>query len=823
MNKWNQLPPDGTQQRLLIAEQIDMELHSLDLGVQRYHRIRRDRDSSRGTPEMRLIGSVVPAASAMIKRERESVLDKMGAGRGVAHWGYPLWSLDPDKLAVLALVTMINLCDASSGMAIICRRLGSIVEQEYRFEQFKTEHRKMYDVVSKRIKNWTPRQVRYMRNKVDLVERPWPLRVRHWVGFKLIECVLATSDVFIHRMIHITDKGRRKKRYLLEMRADIRAELETQHTNCEVLHPWYLPMLTPPNDWAPGEQGGYRYHRYPMVKPQNLLENPEEEREHGPIVYEAINALQVTGWRINRRVHEVMSAVWAAGGGYAGIPTSNPRVPANEVPIPDDCDDESLTQFKLARKLIHDDNARTIGKRKATLSKLRTSDRFSKYDEFFFPFQYDYRGRIYPVSTDLHPQSDDIARGLLEFSVGKPLGEDGLEWLMIRLANCFGIDKCSFKDRVDWVIDHATDVCLCAGDPLDFKWWTEADDPWQALATMFELWPILVDQMQEQVSGNRLKDHREFVSHLPGTADGTCNGLQHFAAMCLDPVAAKQVSLVPADKPDRIYTFVAERVYKRIEEDVQRIPDSEPTDKEGNPVAHPAFEWLMSGVSDKTVKRATMTLAYGVTPSGMQDQFVTDGWTEGMDRPRSAACYLRDVTWEVLGEIVTSAREIMDWLKDIARITSKKGHKLTWTSPAGFNMVQESLRTKDTAIYTLIQRVHMYIAEPGKISPYRQQLCMPPNFVHDMDAAHMMLTVDECVKRGVTSLNMIHDSYGTHFADMDTLHSALRYRFVRMYHTDWLRQYWKEWSKATGLDLPEPPSRGDFDLIQVIDSLYFFG
>ena len=789
-----------------------MELHSLDLGVQRYHRIRRDRDSSRGTPEMRLIGSVVPAASAMIKRERESVLDKTGAGRGVAHWGYPLWALDPDKLAVLALVTMMNLCDGSFGMATICRRLGSMVEQEYRFEQFKSEHRKMYDVVSKRIKNWTPRQVRYMRNKVDLVERSWPLRVRHWVGFKLIECVLATSDVFAHRMIYFTDGGRRKKRYLLEMRADIRAELEVQHTNCEILHPWYLPMLTPPNDWAPGQQGGYRYHKYPMVKPQNLLENPEEETTHGPIVYRAINALQVTGWRVNRRVLEIMSAVWAAGGGYAGIPVSNPRVPADEVPIPDDCDNESLTQFKLARKLIHDDNARTIGKRKATLSKLRTADRFSKYNEFFFPFQYDYRGRIYPVSTDLHPQSDDIARGLLEFSVGKPLGEEGLKWLMIRLANCFGVDKCSFDDRINWAMDHATDVALCAVAPLEHKWWAEADDPWQALATMFELYVVFTNG-----------DDGTFVSHLPGTADGTCNGLQHFAAMCLDPAAAKQVSLVPADKPDRIYTFVASKVYDRVEEDVHRIPDSEPTDKDGNPVAHPAFEWLMKGVSDKTVKRATMTLAYGVTPSGMQDQFVTDGWTDGMDRPRSAACYLRDVTWEVLGEIVTSAREVMDWLKDIARITSKKGHKLTWTSPAGFNMVQESLRTKDTAIYTLIQRVHMYIAEPGKLSPYRQQLCMPPNFVHDMDAAHMMLTVDECVKRGVTSLNMIHDSYGTHVADMDTLAAALRYRFVRMYHTDWLRQYWSEWCEATGLDLPEPPSRGDFDLTQVIESEYFFG
>lgn len=762
---------------------------------------------------MRLIGRVVPAVSALIKSERESVLKKTGAGKGVAHWGYPLWSLDPDKLAVLTLVTLMNICDMSRGMASLCRTLGSVVEQEYRFEQFKKDHRKLYDVVSKRIKNWTPRQVGYMRKKVEAVERPWPLRVRHWVGCKLIECMLASSDVFVHHMIYVTDKGRRKKRYLLEMDPKVRAELETQHSDCEVLHPWHLPMLTPPNDWAPGEHGGYRYHKYPMVKAQNLLENPEEEVTHGSIVYQAINSLQQTGWRINRRVYETLSAVWDAGGGYGGIPMADPRVPADEIPIPDGCDDESLVQFKLERKLIHDDNARTVGKRKATLSKLRTASRFIEYNEFFFPYQYDYRGRIYPVSADLQPQSDDAARGLLEFSVGKPLGGDGLHWLMIRLANCFGVDKCSFDDRVEWAMDHISDICSCADKPLEYKWWLEADDPWQALATCFEIAEYTI---HDAVGA-------EFVSHLPVNMDGACNGLQHFAAMCLDPIAAEQVNLIPAELPNRIYTSVAKLVYDKVEQDVQRIPNEEPTDKNGDPIAHPAFEWMQSGISDKTVKRATMTLPYGVTPAGMQDQFVTDGWTTGMDRPRSAACYLRDVTWEVLGDIVTSAREVMDWLKEVAKITAKKGHKLTWTSPSGFAMTQEALRTKDTAIYTLLQRVHMYIAEPGKLSAHRQQLCMPPNFVHDMDAAHLMLTVDECLKRGVTSFNMIHDSFGTHACDVDTMNSALRYRFVRMYQQDMLRLYWMQWCEATGIDLPKPPSRGDFDLTQVIESPYFFG
>lgn len=755
---------------------------------------------------MRLIGTVVPSVSAKIREEREAVLNKLGAGKGVAYWGYPLWSLDPDKLAVLVVVSLMNHCDTGYNMATICRQIGSAVEQEYRFEKFKTDHRKLYDVVSKRIKNWTPRQVGYMRKKVKDVEKAWPLRVRYWVGAKLTECVLASCDVFIHRMIHVNQKGRVKKLYLLELDEKVRADLDTQHSDCEILSPWHLPMVTPPNNWAPNVQGGYRYHKYPMVKAQNTLEVPEEEVEHGPNVYRTINALQQTGWRVNQKVYTVLKGLWEAGGGYANVPTSDPRDAAIEVPIPNDCEGDSLSQLKLERKLIHDENARTVGKRKATLSKLRTASRFVKYDEFFFPYQYDYRGRIYPVSVDLQPQSDDTARGLLMFSVGKPLGEHGLYWLMVRLANCFGEDKCSFDERVEWVMDMTDRVHATASNPLEYKWWIEADDPWQALATCFELSEVY-----------RMDDHTQFVSYLPINMDGTCNGLQHFAAMCLDPVASQQVNLIPNNTPNRIYTYVAEMVYKQVKKDARHIiPDREPKKS-------PACEWMKAGVSDKTVKRATMTLPYGVTPAGMQDQFVTDGWTKGMDNPRSAATYLRDVTWEVLSKTVTSAREVMGWLKEIAKMTAKEGHKLTWVSPAGFAVTQEALRTKDTAIYTLLQRIHMYIAVPGQLSPHRQQLCMPPNFVHNMDAAHLMLTVDECLKRGVTSFSMIHDSFGTHATDVDTLSSALRYRFVRMYHNDVLHEYWTKWCKDTGMDLPKPPSRGDFDLTQVIESEYFFG
>lgn len=41
----------------------------------------------------------------------------------------------------------------------------------------------------------------------------------------------------------------------------------------------------------------------------------------------------------------------------------------------------------------------------------------------------------------------DVPRGLLRFAEAKPLGERGLRWLYIHLANVYGKDKLSFRDR----------------------------------------------------------------------------------------------------------------------------------------------------------------------------------------------------------------------------------------------------------------------------------------------------------------------------------------------------------------------------------------
>jgi len=75
---------------------------------------------------------------------------------------------------------------------------------------------------------------------------------------------------------------------------------------------------------------------------------------------------------------------------------------------------------------------------------------------FYLPVRLDYRGRLYCVTEYLNYQGIELAKGLLQFSIGEKvsLSDDfAINYLKIFGANCFGnnLEKQSFKNRIAWV------------------------------------------------------------------------------------------------------------------------------------------------------------------------------------------------------------------------------------------------------------------------------------------------------------------------------------------------------------------------------------
>ena len=82
-------------------------------------------------------------------------------------------------------------------------------------------------------------------------------------------------------------------------------------------------------------------------------------------------------------------------------------------------------------------------------------------------------------------------------------------------------------------------------------WWRESEEPWQTLAACIEVTKAVR-------SGNP----ENYVSQLPVHQDGSCNGLQHYAALGRDELGARSVNLHPLDVPSDVYSEVLELVSK---------------------------------------------------------------------------------------------------------------------------------------------------------------------------------------------------------------------------------------------------------------------
>lgn len=249
--------------------------------------------------------------------------------------------------------------------------------------------------------------------------------------------------------------------------------------------------------------------------------------------------------------------------------------------------------------------------------KLDQAEKFKEFEEIFFPYNMDFRGRAYPVPPHLSNVGSDLCRGVLKFAEAKPLGPRGLYWLKVHLANFAGKDKMSFDDRVKFVDDNLEQVRLSAEDPFaGERWWMSLEDPFQGLATCLEI----IDAID---CGNP----ESFLCSLPVHMDGSCNGLQHYAALGRDSVGGKAVNLCAYDEPQDVYVGVMHEVVRRVAAEAERQLDFDTSDleslsrKQKKELSYNRAAKLVNGLIDRgVVKRTVMTSVYGVTYIGARQQ-----------------------------------------------------------------------------------------------------------------------------------------------------------------------------------------------------------
>jgi len=575
-----------------------------------------------------------------------------------------------------------------------------------------------------------------------------------------------------------------------------------------------LPMICPPKPWTGFFEGGFLQSKQPFlrVKAHEIAQRQyaEAAAERGDLdqLFAGIDVLSRTGWRVNKQVFTVMVDAWNSGKEIANFPPLDKIFPEPEAPGPNASPKDRWLWFQNLRKAA---NEKSGLHSERCFQNLQMEIAKSYLNEtFYLPHNIDFRGRAYPIPPYLNQMGADNCRGLLLFDKGRELGPGGLRWLKIHLSNVYGYDKASLSDRAQFPMDHLDKIYDSVRNPLNGeRWWLTAEDPWQCLATCFELTNALDSP-----------DPTKFVSRLPVHQDGSCNGLQHYAALGGDVAGAKQVNLEPGDLPSDVYTGVCDLVKAAIKED----------SAQGVEIA----KRLEGRVTRKVVKQTVMTNVYGVTFLGARRQVQKQVEALMPDLTKDqvsgkAATYIAKNIFRGLGTLFTGAHQIQYWLGDCAnrisssispfqmdkmyteayangdtipkekiadkRQTSKKAQKesfesamfrtsVIWTTPLKLPVVQPYRVNKSQSIQTNLQ--HISLAQPSVadvVNKRKQLQAFPPNFVHSLDACHMALSALRANELGL-SFSAVHDSFWTHASDVDALNTLLREAFIQMHSED---------------------------------------
>jgi Autographiviridae RNA polymerase len=81
-----------------------------------------------------------------------------------------------------------------------------------------------------------------------------------------------------------------------------------------------------------------------------------------------------------------------------------------------------------------------------------------------------------------------------------------------------------------------------------------------------------------------------FVSHLPVSMDGSCNGLQHFAALTRDQKLAQSVNLAPSTTPKDVYGEVAKKLAQILQARAVKGDEN-------------ALHWIKSGLIKRSLTK----------------------------------------------------------------------------------------------------------------------------------------------------------------------------------------------------------------------------
>ena len=615
-----------------------------------------------------------------------------------------------------------------------------------------------------------------LMNRADVKHwEPWGIQLRIKLGGWLLDCICESSHWF---MTQQRREGRKTFNDIVPTPEFM--EIKDQVlANAELFSPLAWPMLIEPNDWTNETPGGYLLNE--VMRGHDMVRRGKPCLIQGETPINFLNRIQKVGYVLNDHVVNVARTFEERGVEVGKF------IPVVSIPLPPKPPDiadnkESRKDYRRRAAEVCNINAQAFVKSCRTRMTMNAVEIFSKYEKFYIPWSFDYRGRAYPIPAFLTPQDTDFGKSLLKFHEQSFMTPEAEAWLAFQVATTYGLDKATMQERQQWVKDNQSLITRVAEDPIrNLCDWDEVDEPWQFMAACEEYHACVIACTRQHTS-------------LPVATDATCSGLQILAGLAKDASTAKLVNVLPSDKPQDAYKVVAEQA-------TPHVPDS-----------------IKPYMDRKTVKRVVMTVPYNAKPYSNRGYIREALKEKGVEVDKDDLTATVKAVRDAMNVIVPGPMSVMSWIEsEVSNAIDRGLTEITWTTPSGFSVTQRLMKpdVKNIELQLLGRcQVKVSTGDTDKVDKAHHKNATAPNLIHSLDASLLHLSA----LRFNAPISLIHDSVLCRATDMSILSDIVRETYMHLFAE---HEYLTTFAQQIGAET-DPPMCNTLEPASVIDSTYFF-
>jgi len=438
---------------------------------------------------------------------------------------------------------------------------------------------------------------------------------------------------------------------------------------------------------------------------------------------------------------------------------------------------EKYADYLLFNKLIYNENL--IIKNSNVLTK------YEEIDEVYIPYNLDFRGRVYPLNTDLNFHASKLARVLF-----LACEERIFDYKIFKIysVRCYYKENYNDEKSINLFDEFLYEKMLKFNDDAVFDSFVlTASNLFAFINCCIELKKYI--NFLEMQRRNLIKLDEKYYSNFLISLDATCSGSQILSVLLKDMQFFKALNLKDDSQINDFYiTFIDEYKKSKFFYKISKYWRGS------------VFELLSFNELRTFFKNIIMTFNYGLTYIGFLEKFRKNYIT---------SCVLKKFTidYEICNEIAKSfwkySREIRFMLlhtvfSELVEIYGKFGLDIEWFTPINTKIMQKYFVEKsvklDVRINKLrnivkdkkmldshfLKKITVKVKDFNKLNYRKGSLALTANYIHSLDSSLLFFVINEFKKKNYF-IACVHDCFFVHTSNVDLILNSYKKGLIDLF------------------------------------------